>query len=55
MGDHRALERNPTLKRINEIMNDSGGNLQTSEKVSVAVFDSRFLLVTFCFQKLENF
>lgn len=50
MGDHRALERNATLKRINAIRNDSGGNLQTSEKVSVAVFDSRFLLLPFVFR-----
>lgn len=49
-----ALERNPILKTLNAIMNDSGGNLHTSEKVSVAVFGLRFLLVIFCFQKQKN-
>lgn len=52
-GDHGALERNPTLKRINAIMNDSCGNLQ--RKVSVAHFGIRVLLVIFCFQKWKNF
>lgn len=55
MGDGGALERNATLERLNAIMNDSGGNLRTSEKVSVAACGLRFSLVTFCFQKRKNF
>lgn len=44
MGNHGALERNPTLKRINLIMNDSCGILQ---RKFVAVFVIRVLLVIF--------